>query len=377
MKKQTKKLKILEICPFSAGICGVWARVLNEAREFTKLGFEVQVFSSNRIKGQEDKIAPEKESISNVNIRRFPPNADFLDRLISKNVTYFNFSKEFEEYSPDIVITHLLHPHSFKALALCKSKNIPCYLVTHAPFNVRRRFPLNILTSVYQTLMVKPKLNNFTKIIAITKWEMPYLAKLGVKKEKIFYIPNGVPQEFFDQEKAPSSKKILFLGRISPVKNIEYILKAAEKFPTVNFSIVGGAEEIYLKNLKRIVETKKLTNIHFYSPIYDSKEKIKIIDSHNIFLLPSKREAMPQVILEAMARGKIVIASKTDGSQELIEHEKNGFIFPIEKEEELFELIRKNIHSNSKIQKQAELTSRDYSWHKLIKSYVLLFNKLK
>ncbi len=359
-----KPVKILEICPFSAGICGVWARVMQESLEFKKLGYEVQVFSSNIEKGTKN-IACESQNIDGIKIKRFKAKSS----LASGNVFSFDFANEFNEYSPDIVITHLLHPHSFKALKLCKKANIPCYLVTHAPFNVKRRFPLNLLTWIYNSSNVKPKLNQFTRVIAITKWEMPYLARLGVDKDKIIYIPNGIPDEFFKQKKSKESKKILFLGRISPVKNIEYVILAAEKFPQIGFSIVGSAEEIYLKKLKSMAEARKLKNISFLNPIYDLKEKIKLIDSHNIFLLPSKREAMPQVILEAMSRGKIVIASSTNGSQELIEHDKNGFIFPIEKEEELFNLISKNLSPNKKIKKQAEKDSEKYSWSKLIKQY--------
>jgi glycosyltransferase involved in cell wall biosynthesis len=358
------KLKILEICPFSAGICGVWARVKQESLEFSKLGYEVRVFSSDIEKGT-NNIASREDKIEGIKIQRFASKKAFF----SDNVHNFGFSKEFQEYSPDIVITHLLHPHSFKVLGLCKKQNIPCYLVTHAPFNVKRRFPLNLLTWSYNSAKVKPKLNQFTKIIAITKWEMPYLAKLGVSKDKIVYIPNGIPDEFFKQKKIKETRKILFLGRISPVKNIEYVLLAAERFPEIEFSIVGSAEEIYLKKLKQIAESRKLKNISFLSPVYNLADKIRLIDSHNIFLLPSKREAMPQVILEAMSRGKIVIASKTDGSQELIEHDKNGFIFPLEKEEELFSLINKNLHSNKKIKKQAENEARKYAWSKLIKQY--------
>jgi glycosyltransferase involved in cell wall biosynthesis len=364
-----KALKILEICPFSAGICGVWSRVFSESQEFKKLGFEVRVFSSDIIKGTKN-IAKSEEEIKEIQIKRFPASKSFF----SDNVYNFNFKKEFKEYSPDIVITHLLHPHSVTALKLCRERNIPCYLVTHAPFNVKRKFPLNFLTYIYNKLKVSPKINKFTKIIAITKWEMPYLESLGVDKQRIFYIPNGLPEDFFIQKKSAEEKKVLFLGRIAPVKNIEYIIKAAEKFPEIRFSIVGSAEEEYLIKLRKITELKKLDNISFLSPVYNLLDKIKLIDSHQIFVLPSKREAMPQVILEAMARGKIIIASKTDGSQELIEHDKNGFIFPLEKEEDFFKLIRNNLNSNKEIRKNAERTSKKYSWQKLIKLYISLFN---
>ena len=44
-------MKILELCPFSAGVCGVWTRVLEESKRLSDKGHEIKVFSSNFIKG--------------------------------------------------------------------------------------------------------------------------------------------------------------------------------------------------------------------------------------------------------------------------------------------------------------------------------------
>ncbi len=370
MKKT--KLKILEICPFSAGICGVWARVMQESLEFSKLGHEVCIFSSNIEKGT-GNTACESENIDDLKINRFKSKSS----LASKNVYSFNFAKAFQEYSPDIVITHLLHPHSFKALKLSKKYNIPCYLVTHAPFNVKRRFPLGMITSIYNSIKVKPRINYFEKIIAITKWEIPYLLNLGVKKEKIAYIPNGLPSQFFIQKKIKPHKDVLFLGRIAPVKNLESLIFAAKHLPQINFSIVGSAEEDYLINLKNIIKTEKIKNIRVFPPIYDLSKKISLIDNHKIFVLPSKREAMPQVLLEAMSRVKIVISSKTDGGKEIIQDRKNGFLFDIGDFQALAEIIAKNIKGNINIQKKASSDAKFYSWEKLIKSYLELFRRLR
>lgn len=366
-------MKILEICPFSAGICGVWTRVLSESKEFTKLGNEVIVFSSDIEKGTGKKVLHE-EKIKEIQIKRFNPNQDFLDKLVSGNVTYFNFEKEFINLKPEIVITHLLHPHSFKALRLCKQQNIPCYLITHAPFNVQRNFILSILTKIYYSIKVKSKLNNFTKIIAITKWEIPYLKKLGIPEDKIIYIPNGVPEEFFRQKKQKTKKQkdVLFLGRIAPVKNIELLIKTAKNLPEISFSVVGPAEEKYLKKLKYLIGDS--SNISILPPVYDLKEKIKLIDEHKIFVLPSKREAMPQVLIEAMARGKIIISSQTDGGKEIINDNRNGFLFEIGNSEQLVDLIKKNIKGNKQIQNQAKKDSEKYSWKNLIKKYQEILN---
>ena len=53
-------MKILEVCPYSAGICGVFTRVLEESKRLSKLDFEVKIFSSNAVKGS-NKIAPSCE----------------------------------------------------------------------------------------------------------------------------------------------------------------------------------------------------------------------------------------------------------------------------------------------------------------------------
>lgn len=357
-------MKILEICPFSAGICGVWARVKQESLEFKKLGNKVLVFSSNIEKGSEN-IASRKDNIEGIEIVRFFSKKSKL----SKNVYSFDFKEELARYSPDLVITHLLHPHSFRALKLCKEKNIPCYLVTHAPFNIKRKFPLNLATYFYNFWVVKSQLNQFAKIIAITRWEVPHLLKLGVKKEKIVYIPNGIPNEFFIKKKIKPSEGVLFLGRIAPVKNLESLIEVAKTLRHINFSIIGSSEKEYKLKIKKLIDSSSLKNVKIYPPIYDLNKKIKIIDQHKIFVLPSLREAMPQVLLEALARGKIVIASKTDGAKEIISDKKTGLLFEIGDSEQLAELINKNINGNLKIQRNAEKEAEKYCWKVLIKLY--------
>lgn len=364
------KLKILEICPFSSGIDGVWSRVKQESLEFIKQGYEVTVFSSDVVKGKDEK-AKSEEIVQGIKIKRFPSKSS----LFSENVKKFNFNKKLEQLNPDIIITHTLHPHSFKALRKARKLKIPCYLVPHAPFNVKRKFPLNLLTWAYNLINVKSKIKKFTKIINITEWELPYLEKLGVEKNKIIYIPNGIPDEFFTQSFTRTKKDVLFLGRIAPVKNLETLIEAAKQLPEINFTIVGSAEQSYLDNLNEIIKKHNLTNIEIQAPIYNLTKKIKLIDEYKIFVLPSNREAMPQVLIEAMSRGKIILASNTDGAKEIINNEKNGFLFEIGNSTQLASLIKQNIKGNKTISKQAIQDSKKYAWSKLVKSYLELFNK--
>ncbi|MEN7982578.1 MAG: glycosyltransferase family 4 protein [Nanoarchaeota archaeon] len=357
-------MKILEICPFSAGVCGVWSRVKQESLEFSKLRYKIAIFSSNLEKATNRIVEPE-EKIEDIEIFRF-----FTKKYpFSQNVTHFSFKKQLEIFNPDIVITHLLHPHSFQALKVCKKLNIPIFLVAHAPFNVKRSYLLDLATKFWNWRN-RFRINKFDKIINITNWELPYLKNLGVNEEKIVYIPNGVPEEFFTQKKSKEENKVLFLGRISLIKNLETLISAAKNLPKIKFSIVGFAEKKYIEK----IQTNLPKNIEIKKPIYNLKDKIKLIDEHKIFVLPSIREAMPQVLIEAMARGKIVISSNTDGGKEIIQNGKNGFLFEIGNAEQLTELIKKNIKIN-KTGKNAMNNSKKYSWKKLIKKYKELFEK--
>src|SRR3989344_5069224 len=113
--------------------------------------------------------------------------------------------------------------------------------------------------------------------------------------------------------------KILFLGRVAKIKSLETVIKS---LPSVNdkkiiFEIVGPKEEDYFLELQKLIKELKLTDrVLFSDPIYDVEEKIKKIDSCKIFILPSKSEGMPQSLVEALARGKLVIASDNKAAKD-------------------------------------------------------------
>ncbi|MCW8966767.1 MAG: glycosyltransferase family 4 protein [Candidatus Pacearchaeota archaeon] len=365
-------MKILEICPFSAGGCGVWARAKYESVELTKLGHKVAVFSSNIEKGT-NKILNTKDKREKIEIFRFPAKK----YPFSENVLHFNFQKQLEIFSPDLVITHLLHPHSFEALKICKKLNIPIFMVTHAPFNVKRNFFLNILTKIWN-YRLKLKLKQFDKIITITNWETKYLRKFNLPENKTILIPNGIRKKFFTEKQGKEKKQILYCGRISPVKNIETLIKALYllKDKSIKLKLLGKVEPDYLPKLKNLITKLKLQKqIELVNEVYNINDQISALNESKIFALPSLREAMPQVLIEAMSRAKIVISSNTDGGKEIIENKKNGYLFQIGNSEELAKLIKENIKGNKKIQEQAKKDSKKYPWEKLIKKYEKLIEE--
>ena len=273
---------------------------------------------------------------------------------------------------PNIIICNNRHPEVIIALSYAKKNNIPCLLVTHAPFlekGIRNPF-LEIAVKVYDKIL---NYNKFDKILAITEWEIPYLLKLGVKRSKIIYLPNPIPKEFFKSKaKIRKNKKLIFLGRITEIKDIETLLLA---LTDQELELIGPISEEYRVKLNRIIRNLQL-KVKFSQPIYNIKDKIRKLKTADIFILPSKREGLPQSLLEAMALGIVPVSSKNQGAKEILNN-KNGFLFNIGKSNELKQILEKTKNKNlNKISREARKTAENFQEDKIMKQAESLYLSL-
>ena len=332
-------MKIAFVCEFSyPSKCGVWNSVYYVAKELKKKGHEIHIFSNNLIKGT-SKTSTKSEIKEGIVYHRFP-----VKYKISENAYGWDFEKEIIELKPDVIHAHAYrHVYCQKVPKIAKQLNIPCYLTTHAPFLEKglRNTLLEFIVRVYDKLYSNKILNSYTHVFAISKWEIPILKKLGLKKFK--FIPNGFPKSFL-KINSKFSKNVIFMGRIAPVKNLELILYAAKKLPEVNFTIYGPIEKGY-------VLKSRLKNVKIINKGYDQKEEIRELKKNSIFVLPSKREGIPLALTEAMAAGLVCISSNTQGGKELITHEKTGLLFKKENSEGLIKSLEKVISSKKEWKK--------------------------
>ena len=368
-------IKVLQICNFSSGISGVWTRVLEDSREFAKRRiYEVHIFSSNI---QEDGTpVKDEETFEGIKIKRFP-----IRRKLGYAL-WFDFEEEAIKLNPDVIICHgLRKPYLNKVINISKKIGAKCYLVTHAPFVDKdlRSLKLNLLIKLYDLFYGKKVMNSFDKVIAICKWEENILIKLGCDYNRILYIPNALSNLFFEQKKEKEKKKIIYLGRMHPVKKIELLIRAFKEINLEGYTleVISSKNGSYYHKLYKMKNNKT----SFLNPIYELKKKIKIIDSAEMLVLPSKKESLPFGIIEAMARGKIVIATDTKGGVELIEDGKNGFLFEIGNKEQLKLVLEKvNImtkREKEKIKEGALKSSEQFNLKNVMIKWENLFNETK
>jgi len=372
-------MRILELTNYTAGACGVGKRVLRESQMLSKKGHIVRIFSSNHIKGKSE-ICPRTEKIKSVQINRFP-----AIKLGGEGFLSWNFNEEAKKFNPDIIIAHSYRQlHTTKALKLAGKLKVPCLLVTHAPFEREksRTFIQNIIVEFYDIFIGKKKIAKFDMVLAITPWERKHIINLGVPESKIFYSPNGVSEEFFKNSKNNSKLSILYSGRISPIKNLEVLVNS---MPLVNKNasllIYGPAENVYLEKLNGIIKKQNLQNkVSIVNKEYDLKDQLKLLDNAEIFVLPSKSEGMPQALIEAMARGKIVLGSDISSIKSIVHNGKNGFTFRQGDSKDLADKLNlvfsmKN-SQRDKIRKEATSSVKRFKWPLIIEDIENLLIKL-
>ncbi|MBS3091154.1 glycosyltransferase family 4 protein [Candidatus Pacearchaeota archaeon] len=382
--KNKNQKKILFTCTYSSGISGVWNRVYNVSRELIKRSWEVYVFSSNLEAGTLKEVKSE-EIVDGIHCFRFKVKS----RFGSKNAYGYNsneLNRAFDKINPNIVDCQTFrHLEGNVVAKRCAELKIPCFLTTHASFvNVKvRGLWLSTLTNMYDVLFARAQLRRFKKIIAITKWEYPYLHKLGIENNKIEYVPNGIPKEFFIKKQRITKakgkvKKILFFGRIAPVKDIETLIKAfsviqknreSGDYRDIKLDIIGPSEISYKNKLLKLINELKVKNISFKGAVYKVNDKVKTYQSAGIFVLPSKREGMPQSLIESMSSGNIVIASDIIACKELVRNGENGFLFEQGDASDLankIEYIIKNYRKLNEISKSAISFSSNFKWDKIV-----------
>lgn len=158
----------------------------------------------------------------------------------------------------------------------------------------------------------------------------------GCRDKSVFMLENGVDLEIFRSSPwpaPPSSSqplKILFVGRLLPVKGVSMLLDAVASDRTrapVRLTIVGaGPEEAVLR---RQAETLGLQEIVRFAGGLPLPEVAGELAKAHVFCLPSVRESGGAVLLEAMAAARPVIALDYGGPSEIVD-DQVGLLIPAE-----------------------------------------------
>lgn len=166
-------------------------------------------------------------------------------------------------------------------------------------------------------------LNNAACVHVTCEDELMHCRNLGVTAP-IAIIPNPVEIKDYPCKKEDKVRRIGYIGRLSPRKNVEGLIHAfadlGEKAKDAELLIIGGGDEAYEAFLKQEVERLHLHNVVF-AGFLNGEEKDKALASCSVLAMPSEFENLGNVILEGLVRRIPCIATTGSPWKELNERE--------------------------------------------------------
>jgi glycosyltransferase involved in cell wall biosynthesis len=232
-----------------------------------------------------------------------------------------------------------------------------------------------------QHLMLRPfvkKINLNADVVFSYGSKITQIIKnIGVSNSKIIEISSAINSDWISEKKLTNFNplKFLFVGRYERRKGINEINEVIKIIDKANlkaeFHFVGP---IPIKNRLKGHNVR----VVYHGEIIDEQSKINIYDSCDVLLCPSYSEGMPNVILEAMSRGLVIIASDV-GAINLLVSNENGILIKNSDTENIITAIKKIILFNKKTlikMKKSSISKVEYSfvWEKVVNHNIELIS---
>jgi len=268
-------------------------------------------------------------------------------------------------------------------LALIKARHIPCVLSYHGSTLLKikrpgetRTLPESLRLSY---ILLTKKLFDAVIVPSISMAQRTELE--GFKGEKIRAIPNGVDINKFQgiqPMKLDGEPAILWVGYSEWDKGVDIALRTMKfvlhVIPTARLHFVGPYHSGFHDELKR-EGLESVMRVH--GCILPSKMPSYYAGA-DICINPSRWESFSLTMLEAMAAGKPVVASRVGGMKELINDEVNGLLVRPEAKSFSEAIVRlcNDIDLRTRIAQNAVKRAEEFSWSSIVSHYLRLYAEL-
>ncbi len=203
-------------------------------------------------------------------------------------------------------------------------------------------------------------------------------------KKEIRIITNGVDTSHFHPSYKKGSKggaagiELLFVSRLIERKGLQYILPMLpelqrEAKKPLHLTVVGDGP--YRRELEKIAADMALGSCVTFVGQKKKEELPAYYQAADIFILPSRKEGMPNVVLEAMASGLPIVMTPCEGSEELIGD--NGYAAPVEQfQEKLLALCVQDEERRRMGEASLRLVEERFQWKGIAGQYTAVMEAI-
>lgn len=347
----------------------------------------------------------------NLSVSRFKSSSFLGGESLNQSVS-LSFLKETIDLSDDFDVVHvhdfpkLLNDAVVLGIRRLKPKKVivltphgaglfsPTYIISkdtgkryEVPYHTGSLYSIQkAVQTVYWSSRIPLKVvNSVNQIVTVCNFQREIFARV-CDNQKISMISEAVPPYYFVDKPSfldDGKLKILFIGRIIEEKGIRDLLYAVSSLSKMSNSAVElrcvGPDFGFMPDALKIVKDLGLDDSVAMLGGLPEEKKIENLRWCDILVLPSYHEAFGIPIVEAMAHGKPVIATKTAGAISLIKNGETGFLVDFGDSNGIAGCLLQFVNNPTlkyEMGKKALASSLQFSMEKMIRRHIDLYQKL-
>ncbi|MEE9543272.1 MAG: glycosyltransferase [Thermodesulfobacteriota bacterium] len=390
-----RALKILQVVPYfyPAWAYGGIPRVVYElSRELVKIGHDVTVFTTDVL---DDKNRYEDGKLdSDVDGIKVSYFKNFSNKLAHDYQLYLpeGLKDRVEDTLADFDIIHMHgHRHLLNNIVRHYAKKIgkPYILSGHGTvLRIERRVALK---AVFDKLFGDKVLRDASGFVAVSENEVTQYGEMGITKDRVRVIYNGIDIEAYKllPERGAFRKKyalgdkevILFLGKMTPRKGIDFLVKSFAELDRPNAVLVlAGNDMGFKEKVEAVIKEKGVEDRVVFTGLLIDDEKLSAYVDADVLVYPAVYEIFGLVPFEALMCGAPVIVTDDCGCGDIIGAEGIGYLVKYNDVQALGEKIVKVLDGKPEAQKRVEKGQKfimeRLAWNRVVKEYVSLYEDI-
>jgi glycosyltransferase involved in cell wall biosynthesis len=232
----------------------------------------------------------------------------------------------------DLLVTHD-HKSDLMGYLAARRAAVPCLATAHG-------YDLSLLRMILYRRVDLVTLRGFPRIVAVSESIGRELVAAGLSPDRIRVIPNAIDVARFERGAAdragnwrsrfagPGATVILTVGRLYRQKGPEWFVQCAARIhrvmPRARFWIVGdGPLRAHLTTQVGSLGLRGVVTL-----LGQQRDVAGIVAASDVFVMPSLGEGLSNVLLEAMALAKPVVATRVGGTPEVVRDAETGWLVP-------------------------------------------------
>ena len=319
---------VVMVTGFAPRVGGAERQAQRLARALVRHGAQVRVLTP-----REDEALPEEDRVDGIAVRRIP-----TPRVpgIGAGVLVFRVLADLLSGHDDVIHVHIPGPMLIAAVLAGRIRRVPVVL-KFANLSPGRGIWVDVPERGLRRRLIEAAARRVDGVVAISS-RIARAAEEGGWRH-VGRIPNGIDLVAMAEELPPRIQArrtlavegdpiVLFVGRLSWQKGADILLDAWVRFvkrrPRARLLVLGeGPDEVKLRS--QAEDLGIAGSIDFRGLRRDVGPHYAAAD---LFVLPSRYEGFPNVLLEAMAAGLPAIATRVSGSEDAIEDGRSGILVP-------------------------------------------------